>query len=76
MTAEEIRNRVLEALPGCEVDVVDTVGDQNHWRVIVTSERFAGLSLIDQHKLVMDPFRDVLGGVMHAIEIKTLVPQG
>ena len=75
MTAEEIRDRVLEAIPESEVDVIDTVGDSNHWRVVVTSTQFEGKSLIDQHKMVMAPFQDVLGGRMHAIEIKTMLPQ-
>lgn len=74
MTANEIHDLVLHALPGAEIDVIDTVGDQNHWRVVVVSERFAGLSLIEQHKLVMQSLSGVLGGRMHAIEIKTKLP--
>ena len=74
MTAEEIRDRILEGIPGAEADVVDTVGDANHWRVLVTSNAFEGLGLMDQHRLVMDLFRDVIGDRMHAIEIKTMLP--
>ncbi|MCA8971451.1 MAG: BolA/IbaG family iron-sulfur metabolism protein [Planctomycetes bacterium] len=75
MTAEEIHSLVLDALPGAQIDVVDTVGDQNHWRVVVTSDRFDGLSLIEQHKLVMGSLSSVLGGRMHAVEIKTMLPE-
>ena len=74
MTAEEIRDRIVTAIPGAEVDVIDTVGDANHWRVLVTSAAFEGLGLMDQHKMVMNVFHAEIGDRMHAIEIKTMLP--
>lgn len=75
MTAEEISERIQGALPGAEVDVIDTMGDAQHWKVLVTSERFRDLSLIEQHKLVMSSLQDEIGKRMHAVEIKTMLPE-
>ncbi len=72
--ASEIQQRIEQAIPGSHVAVEDTVGDGNHWRAIVTAPQFVGLSRIDQHKLVNDVFAGELGGRIHALSIKTIVP--
>ncbi len=74
MTANEIMERIQRAIPNAEVDVIDTMGDAQHWRVLVTSAQFDGLSLMEQHKLVMSSLQDEIGKRMHAVEIKTLLP--
>ncbi|PIE22490.1 MAG: BolA family transcriptional regulator [Planctomycetota bacterium] len=75
MEEKELRELILKGLPEAEVDCVDLVGDKNHWRVVVTSERFEGLSTLQQHRLVMDTLQLVMDETLHAIEIKTLTPQ-
>jgi stress-induced morphogen len=40
----------------------------------VISDRFEGLSRIDQHKLIYDVFGDEVGGPIHALSIKTQTP--
>ena len=41
----------------------------------IRSDRFAGLSLIDQHKLVYAPVQHLLDdGTIHALQIKTEAP--
>jgi len=49
---ERIRALLEEAFPGDDIAVHDRTGGGDHFQVIVTSGRFAGLSLIDQHRLV------------------------
>ena len=38
------------------------------------SERFEGLTRIQQHKLIYDVFGDEVGGAIHALSIKTATP--
>jgi len=38
------------------------------------SERFTGLSPIEQHKLVYGVFGDEVGAAIHALSIKTSTP--
>jgi stress-induced morphogen len=75
-SAEELKQRIESALPGSEVNVEDLTGGGDHFRAEVMSERFAGLSRIDQHKLVYDVFGDEVGGPIHALSIKTSIPGG
>jgi len=57
---------------GSEIAVQDRTGGGDHFQVTVTSPRFAGLSLVEQHRLVYDalaePLRD---GTIHELRIKT-----
>jgi stress-induced morphogen len=75
-TAEELTERIQAALPGSSVSVEDLTGGGDHFRAEVESDRFAGLSRIDQHKLVYDVFGDEVGGPIHALSIKTATPGG
>ena len=75
-TAEELKTRIEDAIPGAEVAVEDLTGGGDHFRAEIVSERFEGLSRIDQHKLVYDVFGDDVGGAIHALSLKTSTPGG
>jgi stress-induced morphogen len=75
-TPEELKRRIEQALPGALADVEDLTGGGDHFRAEVVSDRFQGLSRIDQHKLVYDVFGDEVGGPIHALSIKTSTPEG
>jgi stress-induced morphogen len=38
------------------------------------SERFEGLTRLQQHKLIYDVFGDEVGGAIHALSIRTQAP--
>ena len=71
---EEIHTRILEALPGAAVEIRDLTGTADHYEVRVVAEAFAGLGLIERHRVVYAAFQDVLGGPLHALSLKTLAP--
>jgi stress-induced morphogen len=73
-TSDELKQRIESALPGATVSVEDTTGGGDHFRAEVVSDRFAGLSRIQQHKLVYDVFGAEVGGPIHALSIKTSTP--
>ena len=75
-TASELQDRIAAALPGAEVRVEDLTGGGDHFRAEVVSDRFDGLSRIQQHKLIYDVFGDEVGGPIHALSIKTSTPSG
>ena len=74
MSAVDRLRRLLEqAFPdAAELDVADRTGGGDHFQVAVTSPRFDGLSLLEQHRLVnealADPLRD---GTIHELRIRT-----
>ena len=74
--AHELKRRIEAALPGAEADVQDLTGGGDHFRAEIVSERFTGLSRIEQHQLVYSVFGDEVGGPIHALSIKTSTPGG
>jgi stress-induced morphogen len=75
-TAEDLRTRIESALPGATASVEDLTGGGDHFRAEVVSDRFEGLSRIEQHQLVYGIFGDEVGGAIHALSIKTSTPGG
>ena len=75
-TAEDLKTRIESALPGATASVADLTGGGDHFRAEVVSDRFEGLSRIEQHRLVYDVFGDEVGGPIHALSIKTSTPGG
>jgi stress-induced morphogen len=73
-SADELRGRIEQALPGAEVSVIDTTGGGDHFRAEVVSDRFDGLTRIQQHQLIYDVFGDEVGAAIHALSIKTGTP--
>jgi stress-induced morphogen len=73
-SATELEQRIVAALPGAAVRVEDLTGGGDHFRAEIVSDRFEGLSRIQQHKLIYDVFGDEVGGPIHALSIKTSTP--
>jgi stress-induced morphogen len=70
----EIEAMIAAALPGAVVDVVDETGAGDHLRATVAAPQFAGLSRLDQHRLVKAAVRERFeDGQIHALSIKTEV---
>jgi stress-induced morphogen len=73
MTADQMRQRLLQAYPDGKVDVVDLTGTQDHWQVLIQSSAFKGLTRIQQQRHVMAVFdAELKTGEVHALTIKTL----
>jgi stress-induced morphogen len=75
-TTEELKERIEAALPGARAHVEDLTGGGDHFRAEVVSDRFDGLSRIEQHQLVYAVFGDEIGGPIHALSLKTSTPEG
>jgi stress-induced morphogen len=72
-TTQEVQERIERALPGASATVTDLTGGGDHMRAEVSYEGFAGLSRIEQHKLVYAVFGDEIGGAIHAMSLKTSI---
>jgi stress-induced morphogen len=73
MAIEVLRAELEQAFPDAdELSVVDRTGTGDHFQVTVASERFRGLSLVEQHKLVYEALdRPLTDGTIHELRIKT-----
>ncbi len=69
----EVKGLIEAALPGSEAEVVDERGG-DHLAVTVTAPQFAGLSRIDQHRLVKSAVREQTdSGAIHSLTVRTIV---
>ena len=73
MAVERLESLLRGAFPEADVlRVEDRTGTGDHFQVTVASARFAGLPLLEQHRLVnealAEPLRD---GTIHELRIKT-----
>ena len=73
MATEPLRALLAEAFPDAtELDVLDRTGTGDHFQVVVTSPRFDGLPLLEQHRLVNQALAAPLAdGTIHELRIKT-----
>ncbi|MEJ6009467.1 BolA family transcriptional regulator [Novosphingobium aquae] len=74
MPAAEIEAMIKAALPDAEVAITDLAGDNDHFAARVTSAAFAGKTRVAQHKMVYDALGGRMGGVLHALQLTTVVP--
>lgn len=74
MPAAEIEAMIKAALPDADVAITDLAGDNDHFAARVTSAAFAGKTRVAQHKMVYDALGGRMGGVLHALQLTTVVP--
>jgi len=74
MASEDIVAMIEAALPGAVVEMRDLAGDNDHWAAHVSAPQFAGLSRVQQHKLVYAALGGRMGGELHALQLTTAAP--
>ena len=72
MNTDQVRSLIQKGIKDSSVEVIDTTGTSDHFSVIVISDSFKGLSLIEQHQMVYKSVGDYMTKEIHALEIKTL----
>lgn len=73
MATEPLELLLRQAFPDApELRVEDRTGSGDHFQVTLTSPRFDGLSLVEQHRLVYSALEAPLAdGTIHELRIKT-----
>ena len=71
----ELTAMIEDALPGASAEVVDQ-GGGDHLAAVVVAPQFAGLSRIEQHRLVYAAVQSRLDdGSIHALALRTRAPE-
>jgi len=71
----ELTSMIQAALPGASAEIVDQ-GGGDHLAASVTAPQFAGLTRLEQHKLVYAAVQDRFDdGSIHALALKTRAPE-
>jgi acid stress-induced BolA-like protein IbaG/YrbA len=71
-TSAELKSTIEDAIPGAQALVESP--DDVHFTARVVSDRFTGMSRVQQHQLVYELFTGRLGGEIHALSLKTETP--
>jgi stress-induced morphogen len=75
LSPDDVRVRILAALPGAHVEITDLTGTSDHYEALVVAPQFAGRSRIEQHKLVYGALGGAVGNEIHALALKTHTPE-
>ena len=75
MAAADIERLILERFPDAKVVIEDLAGDGDHYSASVVTEEFRGKSRVQQHQMVYEALKGNMGGVLHALALKTSAPQ-
>ncbi len=71
---ETLTALVRRALPDADVHIVDLTGTMDHFNVFVRSRAFAGVALMDRHRMVEGALAEARAdGRIHAMSIRTEV---
>jgi stress-induced morphogen len=71
----ELKALIEEALPGATAEIVDQ-GGGDHLAAVVVAPQFAGLTRVEQHRLVYAAVQDRFDdGSIHALALKTRAPE-
>ncbi len=74
MAAADILRMIQDALPDAQIELVDTAGDQNHYKARIVSAAFAGKTRVQQHQIVYAALKGYMGGELHALALETRAP--
>jgi stress-induced morphogen len=76
ISPQQLAELIRQSIPDAAVDAHDFTGTNDHYTVSVISSRFAGVTLLDQHRLVYAAVDAALkDGRLHAIQITTSTPE-
>jgi len=73
--APQIKELILEILPGAEVQVQDMRGDGSQFAAQVISTEFIGKNRVQQHQIVYKALKGKIGGELHALSLQTSAPE-
>lgn len=71
---DKLQDLLKENFPNAQIEIIALVDDDNHYSVKITDEIFRNKTRIQQHKIVNKALGAILGDVLHAMQLKTMVP--
>jgi stress-induced morphogen len=74
MAADDIADMIRAAIPDAQVEITDLAGDGDHYAAKVVAESFRGMNRVAQQRAVYAALGGRMGGVLHALQLTTAVP--
>ena len=71
MNINSIKEKIKKHIPDSRVKVKDKTGNGDHFSVLVISNEFEGITLVDRHKMIYESLSQYVTKEIHALQIKT-----
>jgi stress-induced morphogen len=71
LSSDTLEKLIKEGFPDAKITITDLAGDNDHWSAEIISSAFAGVSRVNQHKMVYAALQGKMGGELHALQLKT-----
>lgn len=68
---KDLEKLLAENFPEAQIEVIALVNDDNHYSVKIIDKIFTGKTRVEQHKMVNVALKEILGDVLHAMQLKT-----
>ena len=75
MNIDEIKQRLNAYFLDDKVEVFDSRGTGDHFSIIVISDKFINVSLVNRHRMIYTLFEDKIVTEIHAMQIQTYTLQ-
>ncbi|MCW8975317.1 MAG: BolA/IbaG family iron-sulfur metabolism protein [Sedimenticola sp.] len=79
---QRLTTLIQEALQPQHLEVIDEShmhnvpkGAQSHFKVVVVSDQFTGLTLVGRHRLINTLAKPLFEGSLHALALHTMTPE-
>jgi len=70
MNIDEIKQRLNSYFIDGKIEVFDSRGTGDHFSIIIISNKFDNVSLVDRHRMVYSIFEDKIVTEIHALQIQ------
>jgi stress-induced morphogen len=74
MDAGEIERLIKAGIPDAEIAIEDLRGDGDHYAATVVSASFIGKTRVQQHQMVYQALKGLMGDQLHALALQTSAP--
>lgn len=71
MDPNKVKEMLKAVFPEAKIEVRDMTGTADHFDIRVTSKKFEGKSLVEQHQMVHKALEKEMDRGIHAVQIKT-----
>ena len=72
MIEKKIKEQLESNLKKAKIFIQDMTGNNNHFNVIIISNSFKDLALIEQHRKVYEILDNMVTKEIHALQLKTM----
>jgi len=72
MIEKKIKDQLESNLKKAKIFIQDMTGNNDHFNIIIISNSFEDLTLIEQHRKVYEILDDMITKEIHALQLKTM----